>query len=174
MNQILDIWQSRRYISGMRTPDVEIRGFEKGDEAAFRELNEAWIAKYFVLEDADRAALGDPSGYILGRGGHVYMACAGGRAVGTCALIVTGPDAFEVAKMAVDEAYQGMGIGRKLLQHAVAEAKQLGAKTLSLETNTKLQSALHLYETTGFRHLPAERVAPSAYARANVFMEMEL
>ena len=163
-----------RYLSNMVKADVKIRSFEPRDGAAFRELNEAWIAKYFVLEDPDRAALGNPSGYILQRGGHIFIACVEGRPVGTCALIATGPGAFEVAKMAVDEKYQGMGIGRTLLRHTVTEAKKLGAKTLSLETNAKLKSAVHLYETTGFRHLPAERVSPSAYARANVFMEMEL
>jgi GNAT superfamily N-acetyltransferase len=154
--------------------DLEIRSFETKDAAAFRDLNEAWIAKYFVLEDPDRAALGNPGGYILQRGGHIFMACVEGHPVGTCALIVTGLGTFEVAKMAVDENYQGMGIGRKLLRHAVTEARRLGAKTLSLETNTKLESAVHLYETTGFRHLSPERVAASVYERANVFMEMKL
>jgi len=158
----------------MALSDIHIRRFQLEDARAFRELNEAWIAKYFVIEDADRAALGDPSGYILQRGGHIFIAVMDGRAIGTCALIFTRQGAFEVAKMAVAEEHRGMGIGRQLLEHAVAEAKGLGAKSLSLETNTKLENAIHLYESTGFRHLPPERVAPSPYARANVFMEMEL
>jgi GNAT superfamily N-acetyltransferase len=158
----------------MAPSPILIRRFQAEDATAFRELNEAWIAKYFVIEDADRAALGDPSGYILARGGHIFMAFLGPRAIGTCALIFTGPGAFEVAKMAVAEEHRGMGIGRRLLEHAVAEAKQLGARTLSLETNTKLQNAIHLYESTGFRHLPPEKVVPSPYARANVHMEMQL
>jgi putative acetyltransferase len=153
---------------------IEIRRFGESDATAFWELNVAWIAKYFAMEDADRAALGNPSGYILQKGGHIFMAFMGSEPVGTCALIRTGPGSFEVAKMAVKEEHRGAGIGRRLLEHTVAEAKKLGAKSLSLETNTKLTPAIRLYESTGFRHLPPEKVMPSPYARANVFMEMEL
>ena len=53
----------------------------------------------------------------------------------------------------------------------IAQAKVLGATRLYLETGTKLTNAIHLYESLGFRHLPPERVVPSPYARANVFME---
>jgi putative acetyltransferase len=158
----------------MALPHIQIRRFVERDAVAFHDLNVAWISKHFEMEDADRAALGNPCGYILQKGGQIFMAFLGDVAVGTCALIRNGPEAFEVAKMAVAEEYQGMGIGRRLLEHTVAQAKQIGAKSLSLETNTKLTPAIRLYETTGFRHLPPEKVVPSPYARANVFMEMEL
>src|SRR5271170_2132798 len=107
---------------------IEIRRFQSTDGVAFRELNEAWIAKYFDIEEADRAVLRDPGGYILDRGGHIFLAFLNGQAVGTCALILKRPGAFEVAKMAVAEEYRGMGIGRQLLEHTVASAKELGAK----------------------------------------------
>ena len=45
---------------------------------------------------------------------------------------------------------------------------------LYLETNHVLTPAIHLYEAVGFRNLPQERVTPSPYARADVFMEMVL
>jgi GNAT superfamily N-acetyltransferase len=154
--------------------EIQIRRFREEDAAAFYGLNVAWIEKLFVMEDADRAALGDPTGYILAKGGHIFMAFLGDRAVGTCALIRTRPGEFEVAKMAVSEEARGVGIGRRLLEFAVAEARMLGAERLSLETNRTLGPAIRLYETTGFRHLPPERVVPSPYARANVFMEMVL
>jgi putative acetyltransferase len=155
-------------------PLIEIRNFEENDAELFRNLNEAWISKYFVMEAADYAALGDPKGHILELGGHVYMAFVDGAAVGTCALIAHGPGTFEVAKMSVADAYQGMGIGRKLLEHSVAQARHLGAKLLILETNRKLTPAVRLYESTGFQHLPADRDTHSPYERANVFMEMAL
>jgi GNAT superfamily N-acetyltransferase len=81
---------------------------------------------------------------------------------------------FELAKMAVSERYRGHGIGRKLLEYAIAQAKVLGAHTLELASNAKLANAVHLYESLGFRHLPADRVGRSPYARANVFMELHL
>jgi GNAT superfamily N-acetyltransferase len=155
------------------TSDIEFRLFQPRDAEAFRELNEAWIARYFRLEEQDRVQLGDPEN-ILRNGGQIVIAVAGEERVGCCALIFVKPGVFEVAKMAVSERYRGHGIGRKLLEYTIAQAKLMGAHTLELASNTKLANAVHLYESVGFRHLPPEQVEPSPYARANVFMEMHL
>jgi GNAT superfamily N-acetyltransferase len=153
---------------------VEFRHFEPGDEAAFRHLNEAWIADHFVVEDKDWEVLDDPVGHILRPGGALLMAVQDGVAVGTCALLAMGGGSFEVAKMTVAEQCRGLGIGKKLLAHAIEYARASGASRLYLETNNKLQNAIHVYESLGFRHLPAERIVPSPYARANVYMELLL
>jgi GNAT superfamily N-acetyltransferase len=153
---------------------VEIRPFEPGDETAFRELNEAWIAGNFEVEEADWKVLNDPVGQIIQRGGALLMAVQDGVAIGTCALLAMGDGAFEVAKMTVSEERRGLGIGKKLLTQVIVYARASGAKRLYLETNRKLQSAIHVYEALGFQHLPPERVHPSPYARANVYMELML
>ena len=153
-------------------PVVEIRPYRAGDGVAFRELNEAWIGKNFGIEEKDRSTLGDPEKYILQPGGHIFMATAGDEAVGCCALLLMHQGVYEVAKMTVAEGYRGQGLGRKLLAYTIAQGKALGAQSLYLETNNKLGDAIHLYEALGFRHLPPERVVPSPYQRANVFMEL--
>jgi putative acetyltransferase len=152
--------------------ELEIREFASGDGIAFRRLNEEWIRRYFVLEPKDMQTLADPEGTILSSGGRIFFAVRDGEAVGCCALAAMSPGEFEVVKMAVTESCQRVGAGRRLLEKAIAEARASGATRLFLETNSKLQPAIHLYETLGFRHLPAERVPPSPYARANVFMEL--
>jgi N-acetylglutamate synthase-like GNAT family acetyltransferase len=161
----------------MRKPlpaPLQLREFKPGDEAAFCELNEAWINKYFQLEEKDRQTLRQPEKYILSQGGHIFMAERAGRAVGCCALIRMPDGAFELSKMGVAEEERGRGIGRRLLEYVVAEARRRGMKRLYLETNKKLENAIHLYESIGFNHLPPHRVTPSPYQRANVFMEMLL
>lgn len=167
--------------SGFTGSDIVLRSFQPGDERAFRALNEQWIAKYFRIEEKDRETLNDPVGKILNYGGQIYLACIGDKPVGTCALIAMEPvvyevakitpGVYEVAKMAVEENYRGAGIGRRVLEHAVSEAARLGANRLYLETNNRLTNAIHLYESVGFRHLDPQRVKPSPYNRANVFME---
>ena len=102
------------------------------------------------------------------------MATAGDDPVGCCAILPMDPGAFEVAKMAVRENLRGHGIGRKVLQYAIAHARKVGATRLYLETNRKLANAIHLYESVGFQHVSPDQVIPSPYARANVFMEMNL
>jgi len=156
----------------MATTELTIREFRAGDEAAFRRLNEEWIAKYFAMEAADEAALADPWGKILNSGGRIFLAVQDGQPVGCCALVVKGPGEFEVAKTAVTESSRGAGIGRRLLERVIAEGRVLGARRLYLETNRTLAPAIGLYEKVGFRHIPPERVAPSPYARADVFMEL--
>lgn len=154
--------------------ELTIREFGPGDETAFRRLNEEWIIRYFLLEPKDEATLADPRGAILDRGGRIFLAVRDGQPVGCCALLIRTSGEFEVAKMAVTESTQRAGIGRSLLQRAITEARAAGAHRLYLETNRKLEAAIRLYESLGFRHLPPERIVPSPYARANVYMELLL
>lgn len=160
----------------MKLPgNVFFRLFQPGDETAFRELNEQWIDAYFgIIEEKDREVLGNPRKYVLDPGGALVMAIQDGEVVGCCALRAMGNDTFEVAKMTVSRKLRGQGVGRRLLAAVVEQAKTMKAKKLYLETNSKLSDAIHLYESLGFQHVPLERVQPSPYARANVFMEMPL
>src|SRR5689334_16089226 len=82
---------------------IELRPYQPGDAEAFRELNEAWIKRHFGLEEHDNEMLGNPEGYVLSSGGHIFFAVADGKHVGCCALLPMSPDVYEVAKMAVAE-----------------------------------------------------------------------
>src|SRR3984957_6056151 len=156
-------------------PEIEIRSLQAGeDSTAFRTLNEEWITRYFTLEKMDRETLGDPENMILRKGGHIFMGFLGRQAVGCVALIPMGDGVYELSKMAVSPELRGLGIGRRLLQHAVTQAKRIGAKSLFLGSNSRLENAVHSYEAIGFRHGPAEGVPEMPYVRANVFMEMPL
>jgi putative acetyltransferase len=97
-----------------------------------------------------------------------------GEAIGCCALVAMGEGEFEVAKMAVTASAQGLGVGRKLLEAVVAEARVSGVRRLYLETNHVLEPAIRLYERVGFERVPEERVVASPYARSDVSMEMWL
>ena len=158
----------------MSEPEIAIREFRPGDESAFRSLNEEWITRYFVLEPKDEASLADPWKTILGCGGKIFLAVCDGQAIGCCALLAMAPGEFEVAKMAVTESSRRNGVGRRLLEKSIAEARSAGARRLYLETNRKLTAAIRLYESVGFRHLPPEWIVPSAYTRADVYMELYL
>jgi len=151
---------------------IRIRGYQPGDAAPFRALNEEWIEAYFSMEDPDREVLGDPERFILRDGGRILMAVDGNRAVGCCALVAEGGGVYELVKMAVTPAYRGRGLGRRLLVEAIRVAREIGARRVWLGSNRKLAEALHLYEAMGFRPCAPPHASP--YARADVFMEMEL
>jgi GNAT superfamily N-acetyltransferase len=156
------------------TAEVKIREFQPGDEESFRTLNEEWITRYFRIETKERQILADPKGTILDPGGKIFFAIADERCVGCCALRRMIDREYEVAKMAVTPAFQGMGVGRKLLLSVLEAGRNLGARRLYLETNHILTPAIQLYESVGFTHIPPLRVTPSDYARADVYMEMFL
>jgi putative acetyltransferase len=156
-------------------PKIEICPLLPGDDAtAFRTLNEEWITRYFILEAKDIETLGDPENAILRKGGHIFMLYADGKPVGCVALLPMSTDVYELSKMAISPHLRGQGLGRRLLQHAIDQARLIGAKSLFLGSSTKLPSAIHLYESVGFRHVPPETLPPTPYNRANVFMEIVL
>lgn len=150
-------------------PKIELRAFRPGDADAFRRLNEAWIEKHFGLEEHDNRMLDNPEDYVLAKGGYIFFAVADLIPIGCCALVPISSGVYEVAKMAVNELWQGRGIGRRVLSYTIEQGRALGATSLYLETNSKLANAIHLYESLGFQHLPPR---PSPYVRANIFMEL--
>lgn len=136
-----------------------------------RVLNEEWLQKYFCIEPLDVVQLSDPAGQIIDRGGLIYYAEVNGQIVGTVTLMCVDVDTYKLAKMAVTEAFQGKGIGRCLLEHAIATAGERGVKKLILYSNTKLVAALELYKKYGFEMAPMDQ---AHFKRANIKMELLL
>jgi len=153
----------------LRADAVEVVPYSPELKADFYRLNADWLERYFHIEEVDHRVLSDPEGSILAGGGRIFFARSGDRVVGTCALMQDEPGVFELTKMAVDPKAQGLGIGRKLIERAIAEFKAMGARQLFLETNTKLAPAIRLYESVGFEQQPKVREG-THYSRANVYM----
>ena len=150
---------------------IKVVPYERRYKSAFKELNEAWIRKYFKMEDADHKALDDPQNYILKNGGYIAIALDGNRTIGACALVKMDERTFELAKMAVSPDVQGKGVGYLLGKHMIGVARKLGAKKLYLESNTILKPAINLYYKLGFVKMTGR---PSPYERSNIQMELTL
>jgi GNAT superfamily N-acetyltransferase len=152
---------------------VNIADYKPEHRKAFRDLNEEWISKYFKMEPADYAALDDPEGYILSKGGHIVVALLNDEPVGVCALIKMGDPKYdyELAKMAVSPKAQGYGIGYLIGKYCIDKAKSLGASTIYLESNTILGPAINLYRKLGFTEVYGHE---TPYERCNIQMELKL
>ncbi|MGH7025431.1 MAG: GNAT family N-acetyltransferase [Caulobacteraceae bacterium] len=153
---------------------VEIVEFEPRFAVAFKALNLAWIRRDYELEAKDHEILGDPQGQVVAKGGQVLIALANGEPAGCCALLAMADGGFEIAKMAVGEAFRGRGLAKALMAACIARARAAGAPRLYLESNLKQVAALGLYRAFGFEDLPPERRPVSPYARADVWMELRL
>ncbi|MEP7086684.1 MAG: GNAT family N-acetyltransferase [Gemmatimonadota bacterium] len=150
---------------------LQIVAYRAEHGAAFRDLNLAWIEKYFAVEERDARDLGDPETFILAPGGYVFMAELHGVAVGTVALMREADGVFELAKMTVADSTRGLGAGRALGEAAIAHARAIGAKKIELLTNSALVPAIALYHSLGFVDVP---LGNAEYARADVHMVLEL
>ena len=137
----------------------------------FKKLNYAWIGKYFEIEQVDKDSLEKHKEKILDPGGAIIFALLGEEVVGTVALIKMENDVYELAKMTVSEKARGHGIGRLLGEAIIEKARELGARSVYLESNTKMEAALVLYEKLGFIKLEDQ---PSPYERCNIQMELKL
>ena len=138
----------------------------------FRRLNLEWIERLFKVEPPDLKVLDDPIGTIIRPGGMVWVALEGDTVVGTAAMIRVTDERYELAKMAVTPTRQGRGIGGLLGLACTTWATERGARVVFLETNSRLDGAIRLYERLGFRHAPWPH--PSDYARGDVYMEMKV
>jgi GNAT superfamily N-acetyltransferase len=161
------------------SPAITIREFQRGDAANFRRLNEEWITAYFQLEPKDLYTLEHPEETILAPGGRIFFAVREGierepEVLGTVALLPIAPGEYELAKMGVTASARGLGIGHQLMHAILEAARAAGATRLYLETNHTLLPALRTYTAAGFRNVPKERLKPSPYQRADVFMELFL
>lgn len=89
--------------------------------------------------------------------GICHAAYIGDEIVGIYVLIRTRPFTLELINIAVEEEYQGRGIGKKLVFDAIQRAKEEGAKVLEVGTGNSSISQLALYQRCGFRITGVDR-----------------
>lgn len=153
-------------------PEIEIVTYRPEFREAFLTLNLAWLEAYSLLEPADLDYLQNLEERILATGGQVFFALRAGIAIGTCAAIRVSENVIELAKLAVSPAAQGKGTGRRLSQVAIEFARNHGASTVVLTSNSALVQAIRLYESMGFQHEPMPEDV--RYQTANVYMTLKL
>jgi GNAT superfamily N-acetyltransferase len=90
--------------------------------------------------------------------------------VGTAGVRLLSPGTGELKRMWLRPALQGKGLGRRLLNVCLDEAKRLGCRTLRLDSQTKLEVAVRLYRAHGFTEIPRYNDNP----RADIWMERVL
>lgn len=157
----------------MTDPDnsITICDYHPSLQPYFERFNKAWLNKYFAVEPVDEYVLTNPEEAILKDGGQILFAQYRDAIIGTVALRNIGDGVMELTKMAVDEAFQGLGAGGLLCSAAIGRARQLQAKKLILYSQSHLAPALAIYRRNGFIDIPLEA---GKYKRADVMMELVL
>ncbi|BBB26856.1 bifunctional helix-turn-helix transcriptional regulator/GNAT family N-acetyltransferase [Amphritea japonica] len=154
---------------------VVIQGWSAEFKAEFKRLNMTWLEHYFdgELTDRDLEALNNPEGFYLARGGYIWFARSevNNAVVGCVALARHENGQFEISKMVVKENWQALGVGRRLLMSALDKAREIGASEVFLESSSKLERALQLYQNFGFQQT-AHPDGCSYYSRSDIYMTL--
>ena len=151
---------------------VEIIPFRQEYANDFKELNLAWLKKYFWVEPHDEEVLGKPEKYILEPGGNIFFVKEDEKIIGTVALMKMEDGVFELTKMAVTPDSQGKKIGQKLMEHTLNYARNQGWSKLIIYSNRKLENAIYIYKKYGFKEIPIGENNP--YARGDIKLELPL
>jgi ribosomal protein S18 acetylase RimI-like enzyme len=128
---------------------LELRRAAAADAAAVRALTRAAYAKWVPLigrepkpmqADYERAV----------REHRIDLALLGGALAGLIETIAE-PDHLLIENVAVAPAFQGRGLGRRLMAHAEQLAAEQGQAELRLYTNARFEANVALYRRLGYR-----------------------
>jgi len=90
--------------------------------------------------------------------------------IGCVAIRKIDEQTAELKRMFVREGFQGMGIGKTLLQKAIDLAVAGNYSSIRLDTLNYMQPAINLYKSYGFYEIPAYYNNPNATA---VYFELK-
>ena len=115
------------------------------------------------LKDLNRV-YGAPFGLII-------MAKVDDEFVGVACMRDLGNFVSEIRRMYVKPNFRGQGLGRKILNKLVYEAKRLNVRHLRLDTVPDMKRAMHLFVSKGFYEIEDYGSNPLEGVR---FMELKL
>lgn len=145
-----------------------IRPATAHDVAPVQALIEAAYALYIPRIGARPGPMLEDYAALIAQG-RVEVFEKQGQVLGVLVLIAQA-DGLLLDNVAVSPAAQGRGLGRQLMAHAEARARQLGLEVVRLYTNEAMSENLGLYERLGYRE--THRAVQAGFRR--VFMEKRL
>ncbi len=86
-----------------------------------------------------------------------WIAERGGDVVGSVFLVKQSDAVAKLRMLYVDAAARGLGLGKRLVEECVAQARAFGYKRMTLWTNDILTAARHIYKAQGFKLVKEER-----------------
>jgi ribosomal protein S18 acetylase RimI-like enzyme len=143
--------------------------------AAARGLFEAYAASLPIgldYQDFAGELAGLPGKYAPPRGALLLARDGQSEAVGCVALRpLPDPGSCEMKRLYLRPAFRGSGLGRRLAQAIIEQARRAGYRVMRLDTLASMEGALSLYRSLGFVSVDAYYAPTPA---GTVFMELPL
>lgn len=126
--------------------------------ALFREYNDylGFDLRFQGFEE-ELAALPGKYGAPSGR---LYLAELDGEMAGCAAFYQQADGICELKRLYVRDAFKGRGLGRALMERAMADAKAAGYRAMRLDSLERLKDARPLYDKLGFHEIPPFNECP--------------
>jgi ribosomal protein S18 acetylase RimI-like enzyme len=129
------------------------------DISAARELfveYQAWLGVDLCFQGFATELATLPGDYAP-PGGRLLLARTGhdDEIAGCIALRPLDDERCEMKRLFVRLGHHGGGIGRRLIELVIDEARTIDYRTMVLDTLPQMRAAQHLYEAFGFRDIPA-------------------
>ena len=154
------------------TPDI-VPARSETDHAALRALFREYVESLGVdlgFQGFEEELARLPGEYAP-PAGRLLLALDRGEPAGCVALRPLEPGVCEMKRLYARPAYRGTGLGRRLAERVVLEAREAGYRTIRLDTLPGMEAARRLYQTLGFRPIGAYRYNPIP---GTAFLELEL
>lgn len=103
--------------------------------------------------------------------GIILLANVGGKAAGCIALRPISDDICEMKRLYVRSDFRGTGLGKKLAERLIEEARMLDYRYMRLDTLATMKSAQNLYLSLGFYDIDPYVYNPIEGTR---YMELQL
>jgi GNAT superfamily N-acetyltransferase len=127
--------------------------FEPGHHDGFRTLVAETLREFgFEPDPSLDPDLEDPAGTYE----SLWIALVDGDVVGSVALRADDADTLVLKRMYLRREQRGRGLGRRLLDTALAHARRSGAKRIRLDTTERMEAARALYEQYGFEQVAGD------------------
>jgi putative acetyltransferase len=124
---------------------------------ALRELlleYQRWLGIDLCFQNFDSEMAQLPGDYAP-PDGRLYIALIAGEPAGCVALrpqdAASPARSGEIKRLYLRPAYQGLGLGKLMMQHIIGDARQIGYARLLLDTLPQMQAAQGLYDALGFQ-----------------------
>ena len=127
----------------------------------FREY-EAWLGLDLCFQGFENELAELPGKYVK-PGGRLYVAYADGGPAGCVAFRPFDEETAEMKRLFVRPGFQGLGIGRKLVELVLEDSRRSGYYGIVLDTYpAKMGTAIELYTKLGFREISPYYANPHA------------
>jgi putative acetyltransferase len=129
----------------------------------FREYGES-LGFSLCFDTFEQEMAGLPGAYARPSGRLILVAVTDLPA-GCIALHDLGDGVCEMKRLFVRKQFRGLGLGRRLIERLIAEARDIGYRKMRLDTiEEKMTAAVTLYRMLGFREIPPynEKPVPGA------------